>query len=326
MEFLPDFSHIYVENRVANLDITKKILSKFKKSEIIYINHYKDKFNSYAQNFRTQKYSQKLILAKKDSPFLYKTSMLIQKQDESFLYTPMMLNCIYDCHYCFLQGMYPSANMVVFVNIEDFFAEVDKILQKNSLFLSISYDTDLLAVESIFGFAKMWIEFAKSRNNLRIEIRTKSININNLDLNHNVILSFSLSPQEIIDKYELKTPSLKQRIKAIKKVINKGYKPSIAIDPIIKILNYKKIYRKFVENLFNEIDYRDIDSIIIGSFRMNSTQFKNIKKTGLISDIFYDEYDVRNKIVKYKDDKEIVEFVKNLLPNVKIIDLEEIYE
>mgnify|MGYP006970641936 FL=1 len=30
-----------------------------------------------------------------------------------------MMNCIYDCSYCYLKGMYPSGHMVLFVNIED---------------------------------------------------------------------------------------------------------------------------------------------------------------------------------------------------------------
>ena len=212
-----NFSHIYVEKRVLSHPFTKKILSKFPKSQIIEIEHYKDKFNSYSQNFRAQKNSQKLILAKKESPFLYEISDLIQRQDSNFLYTTPMLNCVYDCHYCFLQGMYPSANIVLFVNVEDFFEEVDKYLKAHShLFLSISYDTDLLAVENIFNIAKKWIEFAKDKP-LKIEIRTKAINVDKLPLNKNTILSFSLSPQEIIDRYELHTPSLKARIKAIQK-------------------------------------------------------------------------------------------------------------
>ena len=300
---------------------TKKILSKFPKSQIIEIEHYKDKFNSYSQNFRAQKNSQKLILAKKESPFLYEISDLIQRQDSNFLYTTPMVNCVYDCHYCFLQGMYPSANIILFVNVEDFFEEVDKYLKAHShLFLSISYDTDLLAVENIFNIAKKWIEFAKDKP-LKIEIRTKAINIDKLPLNKNTILSFSLSPQEVIDKYELHTPSLKARIKAIQKVINKGLKPAITIDPIIKIPNYKIVYKNFIKEVFDNIDYKNIDSVVIGTFRMNSTQFKNIKKSGLISDILYYDYDVRNGVVSYKDDKEIEEYIKSLLPNVKMVEL-----
>jgi len=323
LKHLPDFSHIYIEKEIINHPFTKEILSKFPKAVIIEIEHYKDKFNSYSQNFRSQKNSQKLILAKKTKPFLYEASELIQKQDINFLYTTTMLNCIYDCHYCFLQGMYPSSNIVLFVNIEDFFkATKEKLKEVNNLFLSISYDTDVLAVENIFGIAKKWVEFAKNKP-LKIEIRTKAINIKNLELNENVILSFSLSPEIIIDRYELKTPNLDKRIKAINKVISQGYSPSIAIDPIIKIPNYKKIYKEFIEYIFNKIDYRKLDSVIIGSFRMNSTQFKNIKKSGLMSDILYNDYLVENGVVSYKDDENLVEYVKNLLPDIKIYDLGE---
>ena len=323
MNYLPDFSHIYVEKDILNHSFTKNILSKFPNSKVIEIEHYKDKFNSYSQNFRSQKHSQKLILAKKTAPFLYEASELIQKQDINFLYTTTMLNCIYDCHYCFLQGMYPSANVVLFVNTEDFFkATEEKLKDIDNLFLSISYDTDVLALENIFGIAKRWIEFAKDKP-LKIELRTKAININNLELNDNVVLSFSLSPQQIIDKYELKTPNLDKRIKAINQIISQGYTPSIAIDPIIKIPNYKKVYKEFIDYIFSRIDYQKLDSIIIGSFRMNSTQFKNIKKSGLVSDILYDEYEVKDGVVSYKDDENLVEYVKGLLPKIKIYGLGE---
>ncbi len=316
MQYLNDFSHIYVEEDIKNNPFTKEILSKFPKAEIIEIEHYKDKFNPYSQNFRAQKNSQKLILAQKEPPFLYEASDLIQKQDKNFLYTTPMLNCIYDCHYCFLQGMYPSSNVVLFVNLEDFFDEVEKYLKThNNLFLSISYDTDILAVENIFGIAKKWIEFAKDKP-LKIEIRTKAVNVEKLPLNENVILSFSLSPDEVVSKYELKTPNLNQRIKAIKKVIAKGYKPSIAIDPIIKIPNYKKIYKEMIDKIFTEINPKDIESIIFGTFRMNSTQFKTIKKS-LVSDLMYYPYKIENKKVLYEDDKEIIEYFKEILSNYK---------
>jgi len=86
MKYLNDFSHIYVEKEIQNHPFTKDILAKFPKAQIIEIEHYKDKFNSYSQNFRSQKHSQKLILAKKEAPFLYEASDLIQKQDTNFLY------------------------------------------------------------------------------------------------------------------------------------------------------------------------------------------------------------------------------------------------
>ena len=42
-----------------------------------------------------------------------------------------MYNCLFDCKYCFLQGMYSSANYVIFVNYEDYYDEIKKISMKS---------------------------------------------------------------------------------------------------------------------------------------------------------------------------------------------------
>ncbi|GAX87639.1 spore photoproduct lyase [Lebetimonas natsushimae] len=312
---LKNFSHIYVEKRVLNYPYVKKILEKFKDGEIIEINHYKDRFNPYYQSFRAQKNSQKLILAKKEPPFLYEASDLIQKQDTNFFYTTPMLNCIYDCHYCFLQGMYPSANVVLFVNFEDFFEEVERTYKKlGNMFLSISYDTDVLAVEKLFGVAKIWADFVKGKN-IKLELRTKSVNVN-FPYQENLVFAFSLSPDTVIQKYEKFTPSLFARINAVKKIIKKGYKPVIVFDPIIKVPDFKKVYKEFMDKVFSEIDYKNISAVVYGTFRMSSNQFKLIKKE-MFSDLYFSPYSVKNGIVEYEDKKEIIEFIESLLPDVK---------
>ena len=310
------FSHIYVEKRVLNNEYVKNILAKFPKAEIIEIKHYKDRFNPYYQSFRAQKNAQSLILAKKEAPFIYEASELIQKLGINFFYTTPMLNCVYDCHYCFLQGMYPSSNLVLFINFEDFFEEIERVYKKlGEMFLSISYDTDILAVENLFGVAKIWVDFVKDKN-IKLELRTKSVNIDGFEYQENLVFAFSLSPEVIIAKYEKFTPNLEARIRAIKKVINKGFKPVIVFDPIIKVPNFKEVYLEFINKIFGEIDYKKIDSIVYGTFRMNSTQFKIIKKE-LLSDIFYYSYNVKNGIVEYEDKEEVIKFIENLLPEAK---------
>ena len=65
-----------------------------------------------------------------------------------------MMNCIFDCEYCYLKGMYPSGNLVVFVNLEDIFAELEALLAQKSIYLYVSYDADLVAIESLTGFVR----------------------------------------------------------------------------------------------------------------------------------------------------------------------------
>ena len=120
------FSHIYIEEEIKDSAMTKKITSFFPHASKIIIHDYRDVFNRKKQSHAQQKSSQNLILAKKKNDFLYSASPVCQSFDyANFYYTTTMMNCIYDCEYCFLKGMYPSGNLVIFVNIEDFLNEIE---------------------------------------------------------------------------------------------------------------------------------------------------------------------------------------------------------
>lgn len=144
-----NFSTIYVEKEILEHENTKKILSYFKDSKVILIHDYRDVFNRKKQSISLQKQSQNLILAKKKKDYLYEASPVCQSFDNRyFYYSSTIMNCVYDCEYCFLKGMYPSSNIVVFVNLEDFFDECKKMLSKHPVYLCVSYDTDMW-----FGFS-----------------------------------------------------------------------------------------------------------------------------------------------------------------------------
>ena len=120
-----------------------------------------------------------------------------------------MMNCIYDCSYCYLKGMYPSGHMVLFVNIEDYLEELDHILKTQNMYVCISYDADLLAMEAVTGYVGLWSAYAAKHENLKLEIRTKCAGHAMWDLPclSNVIYAFTLSPQKMIDAFEKETPS-----------------------------------------------------------------------------------------------------------------------
>ena len=73
------------------------------------------------------------------------------------------MNCVFDCEYCYLKGMYPSANLVVFVNLEDILRKWKETCRA-PVYLCVSYDTDLLALEHLTGYAARWIEFVRRMN------------------------------------------------------------------------------------------------------------------------------------------------------------------
>ena len=139
---------IYIEKKIKNHPRTNFILSKFKKARCIEIDRYGEIFNKRNQNFRIQKFSPDLILAHKESGLVLPAPDGFGIGNSKNFYFSHMYNCIYDCRYCFLQGMYSSANYVIFINFEDFVKKNDKFKKILCDHISIneissSYDPEL---------------------------------------------------------------------------------------------------------------------------------------------------------------------------------------
>lgn len=276
------FSHIYIEKEALHHPKTEQILSHFKHSTIIQIDHYKDVFNRAGQSFITQKQSQNLILAIKKQSFLYKGAPVCQDFGyDNFYYTSNIMNCIYDCEYCYLQGMYPSGNIVCFVNLEDFFHEVTQLLENMPLYICISYDTDLLALESITGFVREWIAFAHKHPNLTVELRTKSCNyksIADITPTNNFILAWTLSPNDIIQQYEHHTPDYAARINSINHAIQDGWTVRLCFDPLLHVKNEIHLYQTWIKQVFQDIKPACIKDVSVGIFRISKEYLKVMRK------------------------------------------------
>lgn len=311
------FSHIYVEHQAAGHPVTNKILKHFPGAKIIYIQHYKDVFNRSHQNFFLQKQAPALILAKKEGKLVYPGAPVCQNfGNHYFYYTSCMMNCIYDCEYCYLQGMYPSGNMVVFVNLEDIFSEVDQLLKEHPVYLCVSYDTDLMAFEGAAGFVKRWYEFAAQRPQLTIEIRTKSGAfgcLEHLQPVSNVIFAWTLSPQCVIEKYEHYTASLQVRLKQLRKAAGAGFTVRICFDPLIYVENFKEIYEAMVHEVFSEpVELMDAS---IGVFRVSVDYLKQMRRQRPDSQLLWYPFVSEQGVYHYGSELSIVMtgFVKRCL-------------
>ena len=284
------FQHIYVEESLLQSPETKGILQKFPKAKVIPIKHYKDVFNRKKQGRLAQSHSRKLILAKKEGQRLYDGAVVCQDFSEShFCYTSLLMNCPFHCAYCYLQGMYPSSNLVMFLNLEDYFADCRKwIAEKGSLYLCISYDTDLLAMEGIYPYVEEFARFLNQENALRIEVRTKAggeglwRKMQRLPLSSEgrkrMIFAFTLSPEEIIEEAEEGTARLSSRIIAIQKALEEGYLVRLCFDPMIYHPRWKELYGALLQEVFEKIPMEQIHDCSLGSFRISESYLKAMGK------------------------------------------------
>ena len=284
---------IYIENEIRNHFRTKQIISKFKKKvNIIACDHYGEIFNIKSQNFRIQKNKPALILAKKKGKKIHDIPKNFSIGGRKNYYFSHMLNCIYDCEYCFLQGKHMSAHYLLFVNYEDFTLEIEKKIKENysekSYFFS-GYDCDSLALDGITGFIDYFLPTFKKKKNSILELRTKSTQIKNIIKYKpidNCIIAFSFTPKVISEKLEHKVPSLEKRISAMKILASRGWKIGLRFDPIIPTCNFSTIYEKLIKDIMGSVPIESIHSVSFGMMRFPKRMFKKIKKDNINSKIF----------------------------------------
>ncbi|HUO86772.1 MAG TPA: DNA photolyase, partial [Thermoanaerobaculia bacterium] len=194
---------IYIEEEVAAHGRTLEILERLPDAVRVPCDHYQEIFDREAQDFRLQKRRPSLILANAEQGLLAEAPPGYQLGGRRNFRFAHMLNCIYDCRFCFLQGMNRSAHYVIFVNYEDFMAAIDAELAEapdEDTWFFAGYDCDSLAFEPVTRFARSFLPFFAERPRAWLELRTKSTQIKSLlDVEPfpNCVVAFSMTPPEL---------------------------------------------------------------------------------------------------------------------------------
>jgi spore photoproduct lyase len=206
------------------------------------------------------------------------------------------MNCPMDCVYCILQAYLNKPWLSHFVNIEDMFLEMDQVLASGPerlLRIGTGEFTDSLALDGLTRLSPRLIEYVSQKKQVVLELKTKSACIDNLrGLNHDgrVIVSWSLNAPAIMEKEELRTATLKQRLAAAMKCAEWGYKLAFHFDPIIEHPGWKEGYSATIDSLFSVIPPDAIVWISLGALRY-LPQLKTIGTERFPgSRIFYQEF------------------------------------
>ncbi len=301
---------LYIEESIRNHSRTLSICDRFPHATVIYCERYGEVFNPKAQNFRLQKQNPALILAEKYKGYALPTPSEYGIGAEKNYYFSHMLNCLYDCRYCFLQGMYQSANYVLFVNFEDFQQQIRHICQETpdqDIHFFSGYDCDSLALEPVTGFAEHFLPFFADIPNAWLELRTKSTQVRSLlnrEPDPRCIVAFSLSPDEIAQKVEDKAPTLKRRIDAMVKLQQQGWNIGLRFDPLIYQSSYRENYQNLFDQVFSQLDTELIHSVSLGVFRLPEQYFKKVSKLYPEEKLFAGPIHTTQKMTSYKEEIE----------------------
>lgn len=297
---------LYYEQAVAEHPLTLRLRQRFKDRPQIAIERYGEVFNRTAQNFRLQKQRPALILARKHQHFVLPTPAGYGIGAERNVYMAHMLNCVYDCRYCFLQGMYRSAHYVLFVNYDDFrqamAEELDRAAPDETTCFFSGYDCDSLALEPVSGYVADLLPFFEQNPQAWLELRTKSTQIRTLMSRRprpNVIVAYSLSPVAIAAALEHKTPGTARRIEALAALAEHGWPIGLRFDPLILVDDFERHYRELFAAVFERIDPENVHSVTLGPFRLPRDFFRTVQRLYPDEPLFALALEERDGLVSY---------------------------
>ena len=267
---------VFVEQNSKDLPFTGEILSRIHAPvyEIQDIRELETQFKTYQNDFFGAA-KNNLVLSRFNGSFLKKCPGASPGMVCCNYYVVnLSKNCIFDCSYCFLQDFLNNNPLqVAYVNIEDLLQELEEVFTQfpdRTFRVGTGEITDSLALDSLVPYSKVLVPFFNKQKNAVLEFKTKSDCIENL-LDQvdptNVIVSWSINPQQVIELEEKGTPSLESRLNAASLCAKKGYRIGFHLDPILLIPEWEDAYRGLVDMLFDFIPSSQIEWVSLGSFR-----------------------------------------------------------
>jgi spore photoproduct lyase len=299
------FEKIYIESSVKKNPRAKKIIEKFPKALVQEIEKIEDIFARVKRPYLQKREELNLFLGEKKGQLVKDAPDAYGLSGEPHYYFIHAYNCIYECNYCYLQGYFDSPDLVLFLNHEDICKEIEDIARENykegnSSWFHAGEFSDSLALSHLTGELPIYHELFSKLSFAKLELRTKSANIKEiaqLEPKDNIIITFSLSPADKIKNNDLKTPSLKARLQAIKTLADLGHPIGIHFDPVVFDENFTDKYNELIKDMLEILPESSLEYISVGVVRFTKDVYTQVQKNYPESEL------LSNELVKSFDGK-----------------------
>ncbi len=277
------WNEVYVEEEIKDHPRVMSILDKLKKSPL-FIPRYDNIWGRSKKPYLHKRDSLNLFLARKHGQLLKLAPDAYGSAGEPHYYFIHAYNCIYECQYCYLQGYFNTPDIVLFINHEEIITEMENTLKNHpetKVWFHAGEFSDSLALTHLTGELELYHEFCKRHPEAVIELRTKSVNIKELEKLTplpNFIISFSLSPEAMAKRIDLKTPSTKARLQVMSSLHKKGFSVAAHFDPII----YEDAFDLRYESLLHEMKTLEITPSLkylsLGVVRFTKDVYREVER------------------------------------------------
>ncbi len=196
-------------------------------------------------------------------------------------------NCGFGCSYCSIQSMYTDDNIL----LDDHFGEkLDAIeLDPNRRYhIGTGQSSDALMWGNTNGILDDMFRFARKWPNTLIEFKTKSRNVEhiiNSDVPRNIICSWSLNPDIIIQNEEHLTPGLSKRLDAARAVADRGIRIGFHLHPLIAYRGWRQDYSALIRTVIDRFHTKETVFVSLGTLTFPKPIIHKIRACGVRSKI-----------------------------------------
>lgn len=271
-------------------------------------------------------------------------------------YIAAAMNCPFNCSYCYLSSYLNYRSIVIYTNEDKLIREVQgAINESEDVTLTTGEFSDSLAIEYITETTRIVLPLLAGTR-ARLELRTKtslSEKVTELfdadsdrkesfrnaaakdktqsvalpeELKQNLVVTWTLEPQEAIEKEESGTAALFERIEAMKEVASLGIRVGIRFDPVIPFYFEETLYDEIIEAVSKYIPAKMIERVELGIVRFPGRLVSTIgtKRSG--SNILKGEFIRRGdgKFVLIRPEririyKALISSIRNRIPEAKVV-------
>lgn len=198
--------------------------------------------------------------------------------------------CPFDCEYCFLKSYFSESDVVIYTNKNSLFEELEKKLSegKKRRFYLGEY-SEPLWTNRFNNLVSEIIEVFRKFPEEELEIRTKFNDVDFLKEIRplkNIVFAWSLLPEDISKRIEKGVPSVEERIKAMIKTREMGFRVGVRLEPLLVYKGWENEYT----NLLKKVSFVLDEPLEMSALRLTPSLRRLIYSRNSNSEILKNEF------------------------------------
>lgn len=187
--------------------------------------------------------------------------------------------CVLSCSYCILKAYLGDSPIKVHSDVADVIRQLDEDIDahpRQILRFGTGELSDSLALDRRLRLNQPLMEYFGDKKKAILELKSKWASLDHLlpSLSPFTVVSFSLNPPAFIQREEKRTSPLHKRLKALRKVQERGSYVGLHFDPVVIYPGFEKDYEYVIEDVYRLLDLKRVLWVSMGLLRFTPNLYR----------------------------------------------------